>query len=468
MARFPLFGTDQTGRTPHVTAQRRINMFVEPRQDNDRNTVSYHQRPGLVFWMSLGQDPVRGMHVVDETLYAVHRNRVFAINNARQLNLVGKIRTRSGRVGMEDNGTELIIVDGDSGYIYDTVAETLTEITDEDFPKANTVAFQGGRFIVDNDGTGQWYLSDSYAGSSWDATKFASAESFPDDIFAVYVDQGDVFLFGDESMEVWNNVGTTDFPFTRVDGASAEMGLAARWSIAKLGSTIAWLAKNRTGEVRVMRLSGYTPQMISTPEMEYTINNYTNVGAATGLGYTVNGHSFYQLNFTQDNASWVYDETSGLWSELQYSAAGARHRGEIALQFVNRTIISDYMNGNLYEISSVAYDDDGVEFSKELTGRHIFDEEQVAISRLWLDMDTGVGTATGDSVNPQMMLQISKDGGHSWGTERLSAAGKIGEYDARAIWRRLGRGYEWTFRVRNSDAVPVAISGAWVDLQQGG
>ena len=46
----------------------------------------------------------------------------------------------SGRVGMADNGTQLCIVSGAKGYIYDT-ANGLSEISDADFPGADTVTF---------------------------------------------------------------------------------------------------------------------------------------------------------------------------------------------------------------------------------------------------------------------------------------------------------------------------------------
>ena len=93
----------------------------------------------------------------------------------------------------------------------------------------------------------------------------------------------------------------------------------------------------------------------------------------------------------------------------------------------------------------------------------MFDEEFITVGRLWVDLDTGVGTATGDGSDPQAMLSISKDGGHTWGRERFRSIGKIGEYAQRAIWRALGRAYEWTFRLRITEPVKVAISGAWID-----
>jgi hypothetical protein len=94
-------------------------------------------------------------------------------------------------------------------------------------------------------------------------------------------------------------------------------------------------------------------------------------------------------------------------------------------------------------------------------GRHIFDEKPIQISRLWVDCESGVGNAAGD--DPQMTISISKDGGHTWGNEKTASIGKMGQYSKRAIFRRMGRGYDWTFKLRITDPVKRALIGAWVN-----
>jgi len=270
-------------------------------------------------------------------------------------------------------------------------------------------------------------------------------------------------LFGAQSMEAWSNVGALDFPYQRIDGAVVEWGLAARWSLAKVGNTTMWLGKNRNGEAQVMRLAGYVPQPVSTPEVEFAISKYATVINASALAYNSGGHTFYQLNFPGAGVSWVFDATSGLWSEWQSGTVGGRHRGALGVQFVNRTIISDYNAGTLYELNSETLDDAGNDFAKEITSRHVFNEEYISVGRLWADMETGVGVAVGQGANPQIMLQVSKDGGQTWGPEKWVGLGAEGAFKARALWRRLGRAYDWTVRLRISDPVKFALSGAWVD-----
>jgi hypothetical protein len=462
MSRYPLFGTSQTGKSLHVTSQKRLNVFAEINREGERSSMSWYQRPGLTLFGNLGDTPARGMTVVGDNIYAVHRGVLYSINNAGVATAQGTLLTTSGRVGIANNGTEVMIVDGTYGYIYETVLDTFAQISDGDFPASDTVAFQGGRFIVNKAGTGQFYLSASYDGTAWDATEFATAEGFPDDLVAVFVDQGEVMLFGPFSLEIWANVGAVDFPYARVQGAAVEWGLAARWSIAKFNNTIVWLGQNRMGEVQVVRLSGYVPQPISNPELEFLINGYGTVSDATALAYMSNGHPFYQLNFPSASKSWLFDGQTGLWSELEYGTVGARHRAEIGVQFINKTIVSDYENGRLYQVNGSVLSDNGVDFAKELISRHLFDEEQISIGRVWVDMETGQGNLT---TEPQAMLQISKDGGNTWGPEKWSQIGKEGEYKDRAVWRRLGTAKDWTLRLRISDSIKTPISGAWVDAQ---
>jgi hypothetical protein len=68
---------------------------------------------------------------------------------------------------------------------------------------------------------------------------------------------------------------------------------------------------------------------------------------------------------------------------------------------------------------------------------------------------------------PQIMVRWSDDGAHTWGHEHWVSAGKIGEYSARAIWRRLGRGRNRVFEVSVTDPVPWRLTFATLDVSEG-
>jgi hypothetical protein len=59
------------------------------------------------------------------------------------------------------------------------------------------------------------------------------------------------------------------------------------------------------------------------------------------------------------------------------------------------------------------------------------------------------------------MMQISRDGGRTWGAEMWRSFGAVGNYTARAIWHRLGRSRDWTFKFRVTDPVKTIFVAAW-------
>lgn len=68
--------------------------------------------------------------------------------------------------------------------------------------------------------------------------------------------------------------------------------------------------------------------------------------------------------------------------------------------------------------------------------------------------------ASGEALDPQIVLQLSDDGGRTWGIERPVSLGKKGDYKRIVQWRRLGLSRNRAFRVICSAPVHVALSSA--------
>jgi len=71
-------------------------------------------------------------------------------------------------------------------------------------------------------------------------------------------------------------------------------------------------------------------------------------------------------------------------------------------------------------------------------------------------------TCVGGTVEPIAMLRWSDDRRRTWSNEHWASMGAIGEYGARAIWRRLGQAYIRNYEVTISDAVERMIYGAYL------
>lgn len=454
----PLFGLGLQGKSPNVTANSLVNAYYEFQQQKDRTSVAIHGTPGLELLVDQGDTPWRGLRPFGNFLYGVHRGALYEINNAGTATSLGSLSTTTGRVDMTDDGTYIAMVDGTDIYTYNTSTTTFAVGTDGDRPTSpNTCTFQAGRILTDENGTGQFKGSDLYDPTAWDPLDFATAESNPDNLIRIINYRGTIVLFGEYTTEFWSNTGGAGFPYSRILNADVEYGLAARWSVAPFAGTFAFLSKNREGQVVVMALNGYsTPQRLSNFEFEHIINNYSTVSDATGFAYMLGGHPMYQLNFPSEMKSWLYDGSTQYWSELQYGN-GERHRAELGVDYLNQTIVADYSNGKLYKLKASIYTDNGADIRMVLRGRHIYNQKKkMRLTRLELGHEPA--TTTDQTSTPVAGLRVSKDGGHSWGTQTFAELGKVGEYKNRCKWSRLGSGRDMVAEITIAEPIKKVIT----------
>lgn len=458
----PLFGIGTYAKSKNVNSQTRINLYTEIDEDPETTTIHLYPTPGLVFQFSLGADPSRGSYAVGDFRYVVNRDRLFKIANDNTATIVGTLLTTSGRVDMRDNGTQLMIVDGPYGYIYNMSTLAFSQITDPDFPGGNTVDFLNGYFIVNKPNSGEFFISTQYDGLVWDALDFATAESNPDNLIRVFVNNGQLHLYGTSTTEFWGDSGALDFPLARIGAAAVEWGLAARWSLVKFVDSVIFLAKNRLGAVQVFVMDNGVAVAVSTPNLDYLLAQYARAGQvadATGLSYMVSGHPMYQLNFPTRNVTWCYDGKTKEWHMLQ--SGNNRHLAEIQYSHAENSFVTSYLDGSLYKFSDTEYTDNGGAIVREFISRHQLTANWSVFDEIWLVMESGAGTALGQGSNPVVIMQYSKDGGHTWSKELWGSIGKIGEYRRRAVWRRLGESRDWVFKFRVTDPVKTVFISAW-------
>jgi hypothetical protein len=267
MSRIPVFGLGQASKSPFVTAKLLQNMYAEQRPEGEKSMMVGFQTPGETLFTDFGGNPSRGGHGVRVAVRRLRRQpgTLWEVNNAGTQTNRGALLTTTGRVSIADNGTQIMIVDGTYGYIYNTSTNVFAQIVDVDFPaKPVTVTFLAGRFIVNLTGSSRFYVSDLYDGTSWDALNFANAETSPDPISAVLASNGQLILLGTRTTEYWGLSGSLDFAFVLIAGTATEWGIAATWSLAKYDNSFACLIKNRMGQVMVAQINGYLPKKIST------------------------------------------------------------------------------------------------------------------------------------------------------------------------------------------------------------
>ncbi len=473
MAQFPFVGASYAARVKNLDAQQCINLYPEAGGPNSKNIAALIGTPGLSLWLTLAGGCVRGvMRVTPALAVVVVGPNVYTVNTAGVSTLRGNIPDGTTPVSMANNGQAAMIVTGPTGHALDLNTFVLTQITDVAFQGADKVDFVDGYFVFNKPGTGQFQITQLYS-TDIDDLGFATAEGSPDLLISLIVDHREVWLFGENSTEVYFNSGNADFPFERIQGAFIEQGCAAKNSVAKMDNRVFWLSSDDRGHGMVMAAAGYTPQRISDHALEYAIGQMGTISDAVAYTYQQEGHSFYVLNFPTANQTWVYDAATNMWHQRAWRnpADGTlnRHRTACQMSFINENIVGDWENGNLYKLDLDVYTDNGALIPRIRTCPHLSDPDYrwQVFDELRIDMRTGVGLVSGQGSDPQAMLQWSNDGGYTWSNEFWAPMGKIGERRVRAVWRRLGRSRDRVFRVVITDPVAVAFVGASVRVRVG-
>lgn len=469
-------GPTYTLQSLSVNAQRTVNLYPQlDESGTGKNVAALLGTPGLVQFAVLDPDhPARGGIVTAKgRVFVVTYNTLWEVMADGTTTNRGALNSSAGFVGMADNGLVLMLVDGPNGYQYDLSSNALTTLPDfQSGGGGSTVTFQDGFFIFNQPGTQKFTITDAYA-TTIDWSNFASAESNPDDLLVVLSDHEYVWMFGTNSTEAWYNSGDALFPFTRVAGGVIQIGLAAVRTPARVANTLGFVGRSEQGQGVAYLLNGLTPQRVSTHSVEQAWAKYSTIADASSYTYQQDGHEFWVINFTAGNATWVYDVTTQLWHERAYTGDTGlleRQRGEIHLEAFGKHLVSDYATGVLYVLDRFVLNDAGRKITRIRTAPYESDElKPIFFSRLWLDMETGLG-ADGTPIGnpaPQCMLQFSDDGAKTWSNELWASMGAIGETLKRVIWWRLGYGRQRVFRLTITDDCKVAINDAFIDAVEG-
>lgn len=472
----PLFGSGIAGKSQVITAQRRLNCYLENREDGDKTKIAVIGTPGLNPSFTVGSTgnlPVRSMNGDANFLYVCAYNQFLQINPTTGSTVNSDTLSSFATLcSMAVSPTQVVIADGVTGYVFNIATNAFTTLASgSTWPAvgARTVTYVGGFFVAEQPGTQAFWVSNAFDGSTWGALSTANAASTGDTILAVDNLSGNLIVFMGQAMEYWQNVGASPQPFQPVLSAFNQWGLGAIFSRAHVDQSLIFVAINTNGTAQVVKANYYSVTVISTSDLESIINGFSTFADGVALTYQVGKHPMYQITFPTGNRSFLYDNSTGIWSEVQTgtSVIPSRHWGNLSTFAAGFNFISDFATNQIYQMNPSVYTDNGQTIIRQIITRHVLSQfNRVRISLLYLDMETGVGLQTGQGSNPQIMLKSSKDNGRTWSAERWAPLGKIGFYLWRVLWRRFGSARDYVFSITLSDPVKFVITEGAIKLSE--
>jgi len=488
MPMVPLVCQTYQHQSPDVSACRTVNLYPEsvPAPEGKANNVLIGT-PGIRLFADTGQSSssvVRGVHyTATGVFYAAIGDGVYevAMNGVTTRRL--PIGFGVGRVSMRDNGWHLVVVDGASAWALQLNNNAIFALNVQT-TSPQKVEYLGKRFVVTDDSQDyRWSDIGDEGPRTWSALNVDSADSFADPITTLRVVRDELWLWGPRSYEVRRLTADPKYPYQLVGGSAGDIGCGAPDSVASIGETVFWLGSSAAGSNIVYMSSGYSAQPISNYAINYLLSQVGDTSDAIGWAYQQGGHVFYVLTLGMGDRTIVYDVTENAWHERasRDPLLNELHRWSptFAAQTAAGILLGSSRGPFILELDP--------EYHLEFSGRalptvpanptnpitmqtipiqrihqtpHYWQGmETVCVDEFDLDVRAGVGLQTGQGDNPQVMLQLSKDGGNTWGNEHWRSFGRIGRYAQRVAWRNLGRSRSLVVRLVISDPVQVVIAG---------
>jgi hypothetical protein len=264
--------------------------------------------------------------------------------------------------------------------------------------------------------------SDPFDFTKWRGLNFFSKESGPDYIQSILAEADLLYLFGTETMEVWQNDPSTGNP-VRIPGAAAQQGSGARWAPESLAQSVYFLGGSPNGQFIAYRLRGFTPERISTPAIEALL---VAANSAIGYGYVnETGHQFWVV--CCDSYALVYDATASaqfgypVWHQRQrWVPSGGGSFNVYPYKFhtfvpewlTGVHIVADANSAELLVMSESFYDDNGADIAWRRAVPYRYNSgKRIYFSRQTLEMETGTAdafvVASASAANPCVITKVA-------------------------------------------------------------
>lgn len=444
-----------------LSSQHTKNMVPVPAPNSLNNTAALYSFPGLKLWSSgTAGEPDRGIH--KKTFLAkgwkVSGNTLYSFDsNGTQTN-EGTIGG-SGLVSMADNGTNLVIVASGTAYSHD--GSTLSTLSLSFAP--DQVDYLNERLVM-LDTSGNVHLSDVATTNFGTEIPF-QAKSSSDLTRGIKVFDQFLFIGGEETFEPWQDIGSGNPPFARVNGVIIEsVGLANKNCMCNTTQGLYFLGNDKLP----YRIVSFQARSIAenNPGIAALFDTYTKSGAYVECS-KVHGQDVIMFVFEVEKKTWCYSEETGLWFELDHDVDGQQYLGKTFAPLFSKILVGDRSNGNIYELDVDTYQDNSATKVRERVFRPMAGETlgapraNLQMKCLQFAVNTGVGVSD-DS--PQMEVSISTDGGRNFGSPKWLGLGEVGDYIKNVDFYSNSKFKDLTVKIRYTEntAFDLYDSAIWI------
>lgn len=405
-----------------------------------------------------GPGPDRGGISWNGVLYRVMGTKLCSVSAVGAVTILGDVGG-STPVTLDYSFDRLGIASGGSLFYWN--GSTLSQVADADLGTIKDMKWIAGYFLT-TDGS-NLITTDLNDPASINPLHYGSAEADPDPINAVDELRNEAYAFGRYTIEVYQNVGGTGFPFARIEGAQIGKGIIGTHMYCTMGDTFAFVGSARSEAPGVYLVAAGNAPKISTREIDSILSGYTEAQLSGCVMECRTEKNSQHILIHLPDQCLVYDTIGSqvmqepIWFTLTSSITSLgqyRARGLVwcydqwnvgdpvtgAIGVLTSDVSSHYGQVNGWDFGTMVLYNDG-------NGAIIHELELVCL--------TG-RIAMGD--DPVIWTQYSIDG-QTWSMERPTRAGRQGQRVQRICWRGQGKMQHWRVqRFRGTSDAHVSIA----------
>ncbi|PIB91289.1 hypothetical protein CSW62_06690 [Caulobacter sp. FWC2] len=435
-------------------------MIFEADPTNVDDQVSMISRPGLSYLGNAGGGFIAGLirrENANDDVFGVSGEFYFAVSSSGAVSVGSGGISGSSRVRMATDGANTMIVR--SGTLYCKPGSgPLDVVALPDTSQASDVVYLAGRFWVSIKSTGRVYFTNP-GETTIDPLNYFTAESSPDAIQGLGVDDDQLMILGRSSIEWWTPTGDPDLPAQRVVGRHSPAGLASVFSLATTDAGLAWV-----GDDGIIYRSGGIPTPISQPDIAEAIargrliaNDNDPATTLNGWSFTLEQHVYYVLDVPGEGTL-AYDFTTGQWSDFGTNGKSLFMAGCGAKLAKGKWITGGSFDSKIRQITPTALTDDGTPLVREFFGL-TRSRTTLRFSNVFTECSVGGAGLAYPSDDPKLAMRYSDNEGKTWSEWQYASLGRQGQYNRKPTFKnptkmRFGTRI-WCWRM--SDPVPFTV-----------
>lgn len=390
--------------------------------------------------------------------YRVMGSQLVKVLKSGEVEVLGEVGVDSSFATLDYSFDKLGIVSNGDFFLSEGAA--VQKVTDPDLGVVFDIIWVDGYFMLTD---GEFLIVTELTDPTQiNPLRYGSSEADPDPVKALLKLRNEPYALNRYTIEVFDNIGGTGFPFQRIDGAQIQRGTIGTHACCVFLEAVAFVGGGRNESISVWLAASGSSTRIATREVDQVLAEYSEDVLSRILveGRVDKGHQYLYIHLPDQTL--VYDYAASqivgepVWFILSSSLDKSRYRARNMVWCYDNWLVGD---SDSPKLGLLSYDETshwGNQIGWDFSTVVVYNEGRGAIFHE-LELVSLSGRAK-FGVDDFISTQYSLDG-MSYSQQKYIKAGKQGNRTKRLVWLNQGSMRHWRIqRFRGTSNVKLSIA----------